>query len=442
MATRCYFPSTTAADVTPVANGTWNYTSESVDRKLVPTTKSNTALAEGTRIGPWTVDQLARDRRYVSPPLSGAQTISGTATLRLMTREFNNGDNSTSATEIYVVHNDGQTVRGTLFAASTSGSGSEYVNNATYRNKRFMLNEALSSVSAQNGDRIVVVIGHGNLPGSSTPEGACKFGDPTALSDLPDDETQTTDGTGFVEFSQNLTFQTSTTFPKSLLATEVSVPTFARKTSKFLSVVSTALRTIARKTSKTLTQASAGVATFLRKTSKTLGVTEIAVPVLSKARLVAKALAAFGTSAPALLAKQVIIKLLSGASTGIATLLKVLLNLKTLAATEVTVATLGRYRSFGTPFLYTAANWSGGTTFYLEVYFRAVSGTARARLYDATTGAGVAGSEITTTGGTLTLARSGAVTLVNGHQYFLQLGTTGASVGAIRGLPRLVAVSS
>lgn len=437
MATRCYFPSTTAADVTPVASGSWGYTSEALNRKLVPTTKSDTAIAIGTQIGAWTAGQNALDRRYVSAPLSGAQTVSGTVKMQLMAREYNNGDNSTSRMEIYVVHNDGQTVRGTCLAIGQYGPTSEYVNNATHRNKTFADGDSLTSVSASDGDRIVVAVGHSDATGA-TPEGSCKFGDPTATSDLPENETQTTDGVGWIEFSANLTFQTSTTFPQALPATEVSAPTIVRKASKFVTGTAPGVATFVKKVSKFVVGASPGVTTFVRKVLKSLAGTAPGVATMTRARIFVKTLAALGASAPVLLAKQVIVKVLSVASAGVATLVKVLLNLKTLGATQVSVATLGKYRSFGTPFLYTASNYSG-VNFYLEVNVRASSGSARARLFDVTSNLAVAGSEVTTASSSFVRLRSSGLSLQDGHEYMLQLGTIGVGVGEIRGLPRIIA---
>lgn len=205
MATRLYFASTTAGEVTPVANGAWGFTSEALVRKLVNGGKSNTALAIGAQIGPWTAGQSALDRRYVSAPLE-AQTINGTVAMQLMTREYATADNTTSRLEVYVVSRDGQTVRGTLLAINQYGPATEYVNNVTHRNKTYADGDAIGAVVAQKGDRIVVCVGHTDAAGS-TPEGSCKFGDPTGTADLPVNETQTTDGVGWIEFSGNLVFE-------------------------------------------------------------------------------------------------------------------------------------------------------------------------------------------------------------------------------------------
>lgn len=275
MATRLYFPSTTAADVTPAANGAWDYTSEALNRKLVKQTKSNTAIEIGTRIGPWTAGQNALDRRYVSDPISGGKTISGTVKMQLKAREYAAQDNSTSRLEIYVVSNNGSTVRGTLLAIGQYGPATEYINNITHRNKTFADGDTLTSVAALDGDRIVVAVGHSDASGT-TPEASCQFGDPTEDSDFPEDETQTSAGVGWIEFSMDIF---TTTFTQSIAATSAGVATLAMSTIHAISIsaASTAIASLSRiSTFSRSIAVSAGssvivssVATFVRSISAT-----------------------------------------------------------------------------------------------------------------------------------------------------------------------------
>lgn len=88
------------------------------------------------------------------------------------------------------------------------GPATTYINNATMRNKTFADGDALTGVTMSDGDRIVVAIGHSNGP-VLEPEpppfqAACKFG--TSGTDLPENETQTTDGVGWIEFSATFLF--------------------------------------------------------------------------------------------------------------------------------------------------------------------------------------------------------------------------------------------
>jgi hypothetical protein len=209
-ATRMYFPATTAAAVSPTYDTGWNYNSEAGRYKLV-STKGSSAITVGTRIGAWTATagQKALDRQYVSDPLSGAQTVSGTVKLQLMVREYATSDNVDQIILVMtVVSNDGGTVRGTLLSIGNYASTGEFINNATHRNKKGADGDSLNSVSAQDGDRIVVEIGYSNSTSATSPEGSAKWGE--NATDLPEDETQTTNGAGWIEFSANLTFQATT----------------------------------------------------------------------------------------------------------------------------------------------------------------------------------------------------------------------------------------
>lgn len=75
----------------------------------------------------------------------------------------------------------------------------------------------------------------------------------------------------------------------------------------------------------------------------------------------------------------------------------------------------------GAVFLYTAANWSVGVQFYFEAYFRAFTLTGRARLFNVTDNAAVAGSEVITTSPVNVRMRSGPLTLADGREYITQI---------------------
>ena len=59
-------------------------------------------------------------------------------------------------------------------------------------------------------------------------------------------------------------------------------------------------------------------------------------------------------------------------------------------------------------------------------------GTAKARIYNVTDAAAVAGSEVTTTSTTYVRLRSGAVTLANTKEYQVQFGADGSDGGFFR----------
>jgi len=204
--TRFYLPASGAAEVSPSFNSSWNKTSDA-DRIRCVTTKINTTMASKTsseNVSTNPYDFLTR--QYVSDPVAG-QTISGTVKAQIRAQESNNAANFNRAIVIYVVSNDGATVRGTLL--SILGGGSEYSNSAL-TNRNFPASTALSSVTAQNGDRIVIEIGTDSTNTSTTNRTAThSFGDDSS-TDLPEDETTKSADNPWVEFSGDIIFPRST----------------------------------------------------------------------------------------------------------------------------------------------------------------------------------------------------------------------------------------
>jgi hypothetical protein len=205
VATRFYFPSTTAADVTPATNGLWTYANQVLNRKLVETTASNTAETSGSTIGGFVAGETVLDRRYVSNPLA-AQTIFGTAKMQMRARMFNGGSNVLSRIEAYVVSNDGATVRGTLFPLANY-AGAAYINSVAHRNRPFLDGDSAATVVAEAGDRLVLCVGHGTTTATVNSFAQAIYGDPTANTDLPEDSTTAVAGfRPWFELSATLTF--------------------------------------------------------------------------------------------------------------------------------------------------------------------------------------------------------------------------------------------
>lgn len=201
---RLYFPAATAAPVGVSPDAGWNYTSERLERSFA-LIKGTSAIAIGTQVGPWTATagQTALDRTYVSPPLA-AQEISGTVSMQLMVREYAGTDNVDQVRlVIKVVSNDGGTVRATLYSGNGSTTA-EFVNNVTHRNFTAANALALSSYTCVAGDRLAVEIGYRNSTAGTTPEASAKWGENAAV--LPVNNTQTTDGAPWIDFSNGLEF--------------------------------------------------------------------------------------------------------------------------------------------------------------------------------------------------------------------------------------------
>lgn len=226
MATRFYLPSTGAAAVSPAFDLGWGL-SVDADRIAMVRTKANSAfnskaVAESSAI---VTDVLMR--QYVSEPVA-AQTITGTLKCIARANENSSTADFRSQLLVRVVSGDGLVVRGTLIALDTGALASEW-NLVSFVNRKFPKAYAtggasVTSVTAQDGDRLVVEIGyraHNTTAASRT--GTLDFGDPSATGDLVEDETGTTQLCPWVEFSQNLTFGTGGASPRYHLRTNRAV---------------------------------------------------------------------------------------------------------------------------------------------------------------------------------------------------------------------------
>lgn len=148
-------------------------------------------------------------RQYISDPVN-AVTISGTVKGVIRALESAADADFRSQMVIKVVSYDCATVRGTLIASDASALASEW-DSATLTNRKFPLawtgsGTSVSSVSAQDGDRIIIEIGYrAHNSTTAIKIGTLRFGDASG-SDLAEDETSTTDDNPWVEFSDNVTF--------------------------------------------------------------------------------------------------------------------------------------------------------------------------------------------------------------------------------------------
>lgn len=212
MATRLYFPLTTGAPVSPAVDAAWQYISQVVRRALA-FSKGTSAILAGTTIGPWTVGQMALDRQYVSEPLAPGTVfaVANTVTMQLMAREFQTTDDvDRGFLGVRIVSQDGATVRATVLPVANYGSIGEFIAISAMRNKTFASGAALAAgYTTVVGDRLVIEIGYSNAATGLTPNAAAKYGENAA--DLPVNETQQTDGAGWIEFSNTFTLATLAT---------------------------------------------------------------------------------------------------------------------------------------------------------------------------------------------------------------------------------------
>lgn len=202
MATRFYLPSGGSAPITPSPSSEWESTG-SVESFPTSTSKQGSALTSKTvSLGPATTPYDVARLRYVSPPLT-AQTITGTVKGQMRNSESWADNDTCTALVIKVVSGDGGTLRGTLLSYFPSSLTSEWSTSLTNRYCP-PSGTALSSLEIQNGDRLVIEIGCRRF---STAYGTqtWRCGD-AASSDLPEDETSTSDYNPWIEFTHNFGF--------------------------------------------------------------------------------------------------------------------------------------------------------------------------------------------------------------------------------------------
>lgn len=207
--TRVYLPSTGAAAVSPAFSAGWE-DSGSADRIALATAAGGATAQAGKTVTDTvtTIDTDLLARQYVSPPLDGAQSISGTVKGQVKANESANPQNARAQIVIYVVSNDGATVRGTLLDFSADILSSEF--GTTNSSRKFPLAAispaTLSSVSASDCDRVVIEYGSRN---HSTGTGATitlTFGDDSAV-DLSESEGGTSVQDPWLEFSGSVSFR-------------------------------------------------------------------------------------------------------------------------------------------------------------------------------------------------------------------------------------------
>lgn len=225
MATRHHLPAFVSGDVAPVATGGWAGLNPSPAYLAVGRVGSPDAVT------PFTPSSSAitlnfGDRAYVSPPRAGPGTLSGTVKAYALAK-------STSGTvltrfEVYVVSEDGATLRGVALPAGGYGSGAALSSGAARSAAFALAGTALTPVASLDGDRTVCVFGFSAATGAAQ----ITYGDqvvPTTVADLVESEVQTS-GVGWVEFSQDTPFWVASVtdlFSGGPLATVASYTTTA-----------------------------------------------------------------------------------------------------------------------------------------------------------------------------------------------------------------------
>ena len=198
MSTRYYLPSTGAAAENPAFNVAWEKTSEADRLEMVMTKISSSFATKACSENNASADYDVLNRQYVSAPI-GAHNFTG-CTWKAQVRCME--DNRQANFVIYAApscfSNDGQTNRwaGGVGEGATEFDDGELINIAT--------GEDVQPLSSQNGDRLIFEIGiRAKQEKTTLYTATMDFGDASG-TDLPENETETTQYNPWIEFSHNI----------------------------------------------------------------------------------------------------------------------------------------------------------------------------------------------------------------------------------------------
>ena len=202
-AQRLYLPGTNATS--PVVTPSWEWTTAygTPVRRYMDSNKDNTYQGQETyeTDAAWVNFMV---RQYISHPLNGAQTITGTVKGQIIASEYSAAGNFHWVSKIRVMSNDGATNRGYLLGETVDSTEL----NSGKMNRSFLAGDALSSVEALDGDRIVIDIGIQAQNSSASSYGLFVWWRDNGASDLPEDDTDTDETlNSWIEFSQTLNFR-------------------------------------------------------------------------------------------------------------------------------------------------------------------------------------------------------------------------------------------
>jgi hypothetical protein len=217
MATRLYLSARTDSR-TPAADGSWEKATGFVRRTALTEPQGN-AFANISIAAQGTSGNDTLLAQFISRPLSGAQSISGTFKGQMRFNETSTALDGRAQIVVRVLQSDMSTVRGTLYAGDTAALANEFSTVLTNRRNPRTAGSALSTVNAEDGDVIVIEVG-GRQHAASGASMVAQYGDAVA-SDLPEDESSTSTINPWVEFSGTLTFQDDAVARVSQVDTEV-----------------------------------------------------------------------------------------------------------------------------------------------------------------------------------------------------------------------------
>jgi len=195
---RMYFEGTGSSAISPTF-GSWTVTTGAIRRPLTITDNNTSAFQATANIT--ANNQTALAGQFVSVS-TVASNVTITGTVRGQVRCLASSAFSTTAytTVLIRVISSGGTVRGTLLNTLSTGAGGSNITDATYTNRYTPASTAMTSVSAQTGDYVVVEVGVTLISSGAFPRNYTFPFQTLSGSDLPVNETATS-GNSWIEFA-------------------------------------------------------------------------------------------------------------------------------------------------------------------------------------------------------------------------------------------------
>lgn len=182
MSTTFFLPSTASAPgISPTPSTGWDITS-GFDRLVMSTTKANTAMTNKTIALGSVASNATLFRQYIYGPLQPVTVAANVVwTLYVRGLEATPTVNAFPGTGIWIATSSG-TLRGTIKAGGTDGSGAEYGTSLSSRQHHETYSSS-SSISVQAGDYLVLEVGMIQSAGfPAAGNGSLNFGDDSATN--------------------------------------------------------------------------------------------------------------------------------------------------------------------------------------------------------------------------------------------------------------------
>src|SRR3990170_3851005 len=211
MSTRFYLGG--AAETTPISptpDSAWEDTTI-LARARARTTPSGRAMTTVSFADNNAANRDVLFMQFVSHPLAGSQTITGSQALKAqaLCKQRATTNNMLLSLGIRVIAANGTTVQKTVLSVTRDGAAADAT---ALTNRQFTATSAVTNYTTVAGDYIVIEIGMSGDPNvGNDHDSDIRLGD-AAASDLPEDDTDTSDLRPWVELVDTLTFtgETST----------------------------------------------------------------------------------------------------------------------------------------------------------------------------------------------------------------------------------------